>query len=570
MHFLRIASIVGAVALVGYGMLQPIEQDPRWLLCLWAAAPLILIALRLSLPRLPQGITHSVQNLGIAICTGFLLLSLQLLRQQFVYADAIYNYVYVDEQTGQSISNVRPVIAAQRIKRGRMFDRNNQVLVDTEMVNGRARRTYPVADRFDPNAFGNVLGFFSARFSQSGLERTYSQYLSGEADTFGRLKAGLLGQQQVGNDLHLTIDERLQAASLQALGGYSGSVVVMDPRSGAILAMASNPGFDPRGLASDPGADRQSDNERIQAYWDQITSDAAGQPLLNRPTQGRYPPGSTYKTVTAIAALEHPNEGRPNEIDCPNERFTTDGAPPVVNAVQNLFTFTGDPSNLEKVFAYSCNTAFAEYAMRLGPELMTETARKFDITPPQEAAEQYKHFTDLSTASSELYVDAGFLNNRAALADTGYGQGQLLVTPLQMAMVASAVANDGVMVEPYLVEKVTRPDGGLVVAHGARAIRRAMSSETAATMRANMRAGVSYGFGKAAQQVDPNVALVGGKSGTAEHGAGRVPHAWFIAIAPVDQPRYAVAVMLENGADGAGVGAQTAGQVMAAAFNLEN
>jgi peptidoglycan glycosyltransferase len=135
--------------------------------------------------------------------------------------------------------------------------------------------------------------------------------------------------------------------------------------------------------------------------------------------------------------------------------------------------------------------------------------------------------------------------------------------------VAAAVANDGWMMQPYLVDKITRPDGSVVVARGPRAIRPAISSDVAATMRANMRAGVEFGFGKAAQQVDPSVALVGGKSGTAEHGAGTVPHAWFIAIAPVDNPRYAVAVMIENGRDGAGPGARLAGDVIKAAFDLD-
>jgi peptidoglycan glycosyltransferase len=232
-----------------------------------------------------------------------------------------------------------------------------------------------------------------------------------------------------------------------------------------------------------------------------------------------------------------------------------------------LYTLTGNPSNLERVYAYSCNTAFAEYAMRLGQNTFIEIAERFDIYRPQDATEEYAGFTDLQTRSSVLYVEPGFLSSKAALADTGYGQGQLLVTPLQMAMVAAAVANDGVMMQPYLVDRVTRADGSVVKTQSPRVIRRVMSSENAAIMRTNMRAGVSYGFGKAAQQVDPSVAVVGGKSGTAEHAPGATPHAWFIAIAPVENPRYAVAVMIENGGEGSRVGAQVAGEVLAAAFS---
>jgi peptidoglycan glycosyltransferase len=569
-HVARVLALAAAVGLIIYGMIQPVEQDTRWLLALWLSAPLLLIAARLSLPRLPRGISRSLQGLGLVVALGFALLSLQLLRQQFVRAEDIYNTVHVDEQTGQTTSNVRQVIESQRVRRGKMIDRTGAVLVDSQALdNGFVRRVYPLAQQFDPAAFGNVLGFFSDRFGQSGLEATYGSYLSGDRDSFSRMRDSLLGKPQVGDDLHLTLDARLQAevARLLAARGI-GSVVVLDPKTGAVLAMASNPSFDPSRLAVDPSSDRQAQDERIDAYWKQINADNAGQPLLNRPTQGRYPPGSTYKTVTAVGVLQHPDVGMPNDIHCYNQLETESGAPPVVNAVPDLYTLTGDPSNLERVYAYSCNVAFAQYALRLGPDLMAATAAEFDIYEPRNAPASYGGFTDLPTEASLLYKDPGFLNRKPALADTGYGQGQLQVTPLQMAMVAASIANDGWMMQPYLVDKITRPDGSIVWSHGPRAIRRAMTGQIAAEMRKNMRAGVEYGFGKAAQQIDPSVALVGGKSGTAENPNG-APHAWFIAIAPVDNPRYVVAVMVENGGEGSSVGARLAGDVMRAAFELE-
>jgi peptidoglycan glycosyltransferase len=570
-HFARVLAFIIALALIGYGMIQPVEQDGRWLLALWLSAPLLLIAVRLSLPSQPRGTSRSLQNIALLVALGFVLLSLQLLRQQFIRADEIANNVHLDEQTGQTTSNVRQVIQSLRVQRGKMLDRNGMVLVDSQVVNNSyVVRSYPLANQFDPAAFGNIVGYFSDRFGQSGLESTYGAYLSGNRDSFARLRDSILGKPQVGDDLHLTIDARLQAASKQLLDARGlGSVVVLDPKTGAVLAMASNPGFDPSILAFNPAADRASENQRIQEYWTRINADDAGQPLLNRPTQSRYAPGSTFKTVTAVGVLEHPREGKPDDIRCFNELETEPGAPPVVNAVADLSSLTGDPSDLKRVYAYSCNVAFAQYALRLGPQLLAETAAEFDIYEPRDAPELYGGFTDLQTVPSMLYREPGFLNRKAALADTGFGQGQLQITPLQMAMVAAAVANDGWMMQPYLVEKITRPDGSIIVARGPRAIRHAISSSVAATMRAYMRAGVEFGFGKAAQQVDPNVALVGGKSGTAEHGAGTIPHAWFIAIAPVDNPRYAVAVMVENGRDGASVGARLAGDVIKAAFDLE-
>ncbi|GAB4155550.1 MAG: penicillin-binding protein 2 [Roseiflexaceae bacterium] len=561
-----------AVVLLAYGMLQPITEETRWIAALWIAAPLILAGVRLLLPPRPIGFARSIQNIGLTVSVGFVLLALQLARQQVLYADAITSYIYVDDQTGQTSSNVRQVLEGLRTRRGMIVDRNGVVLADSQVVDGGyALRTYPIADQYDPAAFGNLLGFYSHRYGESGLESTYSEYLSGEHDVLRSAQDSLLGRQRVGDTLHLTIDARIQAGVTAALNGRVGSVVVLDPKTGAVLAMASYPSFDPRGLAFNPAAPRDEENQRIEAYWIALNSDGSSQPLLNRPTQGRYPPGSTYKAVTAIGALENARQARPNEIDCPNQRFTEDGAPPVVNAVNNLFTRTGDPSNLERVFAFSCNTAFAEYALRLGPELMIKTARAFDIYPPADAPDRYEAFGDLPAEASLLYVEAGFLNRRPGLADTGYGQGQLLVTPLQMAMVAAAVANDGVMMRPYLVDRITTPDGNTIVGQSPREIRRAMSTRTAQLMRSNMQAVIAYGFGQAAGNV-PGIA-VGGKSGTAEYpcptpdNPGKIcTHAWFIAIAPLEDRQVAVAVMLEGGGEGSGAGAQLTADVLRVVF----
>jgi len=568
---IRIAAIVGAVALIAFGIMQPVDNEARWLLCLWGAAPFLGVVAWFSRSPMPPGLNRNVHNLGLVVAVGFVLVSMQLLRQQVIQASGTYNRVNINTETGQITSNVRPVLDSQRVIRGKIIDRNDLLLVSSEVVdNGFALRTYPLADMFDPSAFSNVLGFFSTRFGQSGLEATYGDFLSGERGSeLNRLKNNLLGEPRLGNNLHLTLNAHLQARASALLGGRAGSVVVLEPSTGAVLAMASAPGFDPRGLSFDYRVeDWAQENQRISAYWQQINSDIAGQPLLNRPTQGQYPPGSTFKTVTAVGALENPAVGKPDDIHCYNQLETEVGAPPVVNAVANLASLTGDPANLEKVFAFSCNVAFAQYALRLGADLLAAQSAEFDIYEPEEAPESYEGFQDLPTAPSLLYVQEDFLERPAALADTGYGQGQLLVTPLQMAMVAAAIANDGVMMQPYLVEQITRPeDGGFVYKHIPRALRRAMSSDTAKEMRANMGAVGRYGFGKDVNLV-PGV-FIGGKSGTAEHGPGRTPHSWFIAIAPVDNPRYAVCAMVESGGEGSTVAAILAGQVLGAAFELE-
>jgi penicillin-binding protein A len=563
-----IACVLIAVGLIVYGIVQPVFEETRWILALWLAAPLLLGAIRLALPPLPRGIPRSVVNIGLVVAIGFLMLALQLLRQQVILANTLATYVYVDPQNGSTISNVRRVLEAQKTKRGQIIDRNGAILADSQLLsNDYTLRTYPIADLYDPAAFGNLLGFFSHRYGESGIESSYTDYLSGQRDVLRRAQDSLLGRQHVGDNLRLTIDARIQAASYQALGGRVGSVVVLDAKTGAILSMASFPSIDPRGLAFNPAVPRAEENARIENYWSTINGEGSQQPLLNRPTQSSYPPGSVFKTVTAVAVLEHNKEGQPDQIDCPNERFTEVGAPPVVNAVPNLFQRTGEPTNLERVYAFSCNTAFAEYAMRLGAPTMIETAEKFDILKPEDAPKLYAAFTDLPTVPSVLYVNPGFLERRSALADTGYGQGQLLVTPLQMAMVAAAIANDGVMMRPYLVDRIERPEGGTIVSTPIRDIRRVMSAQTAQKMQRDMRAVVEYGFGTAAGDV-PGIP-VGGKSGTAEFpcptpdNPGAIcTHAWFIAIAPIDGRAIAIAVMLEGGGEGSGAGAQLAAAVL--------
>jgi peptidoglycan glycosyltransferase len=571
---IQIIAGIGCVALIVVGMMQPVEHDVRWLLCLWGAAPLMGAIAWASRSTMPRGFSRSVHNLGLVIAVGFVLLSMQLLRQQIVQADATYHRVHVDPETGQVTSNVRPVLDSQRVIRGTIFDRTGMELVRSDVVDeGFAHRVYPVATIYNPAAFSNIVGFFSNRFGQSGLEYTYDDYLGGErGSVLAKLQNQMLGEPQEGNHLHLSLDVRLQARAWELLGGSYGSIVVLNPQTGAVLAMASTPGFDPRGLSFNYAAeDWNAEHQRVAQFWKQITSADSGQPLLNRPTQGQYPPGSTFKTVTAVAALKYPAAAEPDNIRCMDEYKPEPASPPVVNAVRHgLSSLTGDPSNLEKVYAYSCNVAFAQYAVRLGADRLTRQAELFDIYAPHNAPDVYDHFTDLVTMPSLLYVEPAFLDRPAALADTGYGQGQLLVTPLQMAMVAAAIANDGVMMRPYLVERIMPPEGETsVYDHMPREIRSTMSPGIAQEMRDTMRAVGEYGFGSVINNHAPPGVVFGGKSGTGEHVPGATPHAWFIAIAPVDAPRYAVAVMVERGGEGSGIAAQLAGQILRAAFDLE-
>jgi peptidoglycan glycosyltransferase len=569
-RFLAIPLLAVVLGLLGYGILLPVEQEPLWLLLLWIGGPLagvvLLSWLDTSTPT--SDLARTVSRVGTVIMIGFLMLSLQLLRQQFVQASAISNHVVVSVD-GSTTSNVRPVLATQRVLRGTILDRRGRILTESVLINGIARRVYPLADQYDMTAFGHILGFFSPRYGQSGLEAVYNEYLSGErGNEWQLLLSEWTGETQRGNDLTLTLDAELQARVAALLGDRRGAVVVLDPRSGAILALVSRPGFDPSQLVVNPAAsDLTAERQRVSDYWAALNRDDAGQPLLNRATQGRYPPGSTFKTVTAVAVLEYWLQSQPDQISCPNGYYPQPDAPPIVNAVDNLGAQIGEPATLERVYAFSCNTAFAQYAVRLGADRLAEVAQRFNIFLPNRLPAGFRPLRDLPSEPSLLSVQADFLRQPRALADTGYGQGQLLVSPLQMALVAAAIGNDGVMMQPYLVQRVTRPDGSTIWQAGPTSIRRVMSGQTARLMRSYMAAVARYGFGRSISQFVNQP--VGGKSGTAEHLPGAPPHAWFIALGPIDTPRYAVAVVIEQGGEGSGVAARLAGEVLAAAFALE-
>ena len=585
--FLRLIGIPGGLGLITLGLFQ--SNDRVWLALLWGGMALLGIGLAAALQGFHGGVRRGVLNLSLVFSLLFGLLSAQLLRTQFVQADRIYDLT-VQDQSGSVTGNPRPVTRSLKVQRGAIYDRNNTQLVGSEAApTGFARRTYPVAQIADIRAFSSILGFTSPNYGQYGLEQQWDDYLNGtKGQPLRAVQDEVLNRPHIGNNMQLTLDARLQAAVWDEVNrlapGKAASAIVFDPRSGAVLALVSVPGYDPQALTFDPFADDwEAMGATIADYWGQINADPQS-PLINRPLNGRYAPGSVFKTVTAVSALMNP-EVLEQPLLCPNEYRPDPNAPPVINAVgpparpqqASLESFIRQAFNntvdLSGAYAFSCNTAFAELGVRLGEERLTATSRSFNFFPPREAPDYSPDFTDLPAEASLLALRGTFLASPLAVADTAFGQGQLLVTPMQMALVAGAIANDGVLPEPYLVERITDPEGAVAYQHAARPgllQRRVMSSAVAAQMRELMRLGVTTGFGKAAAVAGQTV---GGKSGSAQAGAGDDPnaivHAWFIAIAPVEQPRYAVAVMIEDGRDGAGLGAVTAGAVLARAFALE-
>jgi peptidoglycan glycosyltransferase len=322
----------------------------------------------------------------------------------------------------------------------------------------------------------------------------------------------------------LTLQQAAQQAAYDGLAGHRGAAVAIDPRTGAVLAMVSTPSYDPNRLSSHEG-------DKIRAYYNALQDDDAD-PLLNRVVQQTYPPGSTFKVITSAAALSSGKFTPDSRIPSPRELD-------LPQTDRNLKNFGGEScgdgktSTLADAFRISCNTAFGQLGMTLGGDAVREQAEKFgfgeeDLQVPTRVAR--------SVVPDEL--------SPPQEAQAAIGQYDVRVTPLQMAMVAAGVANDGVVMKPYLVETVRGPDLDVISEAEPQELSRAVSSDVAAQLTRMMTAVVAKGTGTRAQI--PGV-TVAGKTGTAQHGKGKAPHAWFISFAPAEDPQVAVAVVVEDG-----------------------
>ncbi|MDQ4075374.1 MAG: penicillin-binding protein 2, partial [Chloroflexota bacterium] len=396
---------------------------------------------------------------------------------------------------------------------------------------GEAERIYPYP------LLAPVTGHWTLLYGKSGLERSFDDFLNGRRGQQG-LDAfdEIMHETVVGADVVTTIQPRLQVAADQLLGDRAGAIIVMDPESGAILALASRPTYDPNTYTENA--------EEIV--------DHPNQPLLNRVTQGLYTPGSVFKVVTLAGVLAQETVG-PDELfpmipyDEPGV-FFVEGFPireGSTLAVENA------PFDLPHALAYSSNVAFAQLALELGPDGLREIARAFGFgeEPP---------LNGLPTEASRLGTDA-FLLDQVGLANTGYGQGQLLVTPLQMALVTAAVANEGTVPEPRLVQEIRSREGDTLLTYRPRPWRRAISEDVAEQVKEAMVVAATDGFARAGK---PEGITIGGKTGTAQLGGLVEPHAWFVAFAPAEEPEIVVAVLVENAGAGGDVAAPIARELI--------
>ncbi|MET8142993.1 penicillin-binding protein 2 [Sphaerisporangium sp. NPDC005288] len=380
----------------------------------------------------------------------------------------------------------------------------------------------------DGPVFAPVIGFFAPE-SERGIENAENEYLNGShPDLFVRRTVDLITSKPTrGAAIDLTLVPKAQRVAYEGLqkSGKRGAVVALDPKTGAVLTMVSVPSYDPSPMAV-------PDKAKAARVYNKLNSDD-NEPLINRATSKTYAPGSTFKVITSAAYL---SEDESRDVN------TTVDAPdilPLPGTTIGLRNYHGEScggrATLIDALTISCNTAFGTMALEMGYDKLQEQAAKFGIGQEMNIP--------LNVVKSDIGPDEG----KAALAQTAIGQRSNQMTPLQMAMVAAGVANEGKVMKPYLVNKIVSPDNDEIASARPQELDEAISPDVADKLRQMMISVVQNGTGTAAQL--PNI-TVAGKTGTAETAKGAASHAWFIAFAPAEDPKVAVAVFVESGSAG--------------------
>jgi len=452
----------------------------------------------------------------------------------------IVNLTWIQVITADAIAghpaNTRGLLIEERSPRGSIFTSDRVLLAESvPSTGGRYLRRYPLG------AFAaHVIGYHDATYGRSGIEAAANRTLVGKRDlqTFRDAINAAAGIPVRGNDIGLTLHSNVQRAAEDALRGRSGAIVAIDPETGAILAMASSPSFEPG---------------RIGELWQEYSSNAQS-PLLNRATQSLYPPGSAFKVVPLCAALE-------KNVATPSTRYPAPGRLEIGGApVTNFGGASYGTVDLRRATASSINTVFGQLSVDLGSEALVEQSARFGFNkrPPLE----------IPVATSVMPDPAEMTLWETAWAGIGQPVGEHDTpgpqsTALQMALVAAGIANDGVVMRPHLIARVTDSAGRIISRNRPERWLVACEPGTAQTVTGMMVTSVSAGTGRAASISGVSVA---GKTGTAEVGGDQPPHSWFIGFAPADSATVAVAVVLENAGPGGRYAAPVARNILQTAL----
>lgn len=455
-----------------------------------------------------------ILSLFVIIFVGFVL---YMTYFQIVQAEEVANNEY----------NKRLWVDENKVSRGPIYDRKGDYLAETMKDSaGNNYRNYPGGI-----AFSNIVGYNSTKYGKNGLEKTYNNILLNiSKDTPLSELRNIVQSTDKGNGLGLTIDSNVQQKAYDLLEGKKGSIVVMNPKTGAVYAMSSRPGFDPNTLDED---------------WEHLINNEDS-PLLNRGTQGKYTPGSVFKVVTATSIME--NKENLNLTMNDEGTITIDGY-----VIANYGKEYNGQTDLRKALVKSSNVYFAEKGVEVGGENMKNMANKYFIG--QQIPFDLPQENSVNPFSDSM--------SKADLAAASFGQGKTLVTPLNMAMIMSAIANEGKMMKPYIVEKVISPEDESTKETETVVLSQITTAENANEILKDLKAVIDAG-----SQASLSNVSVAGKSGTAEIKNKTSTNSWFIATAPASNPKFAVAVVLEDdGTAGGTTAAPIAREILNSAIN---
>jgi peptidoglycan glycosyltransferase len=466
-------------------------------------------------------------NRQIVKLFGFVLILYALL-----FGFTSYWSVFDADSLNANSANRRPLLEEQQIKRGTIFADDGSVIAVSkargEGDNQIFVRRYP-----EGPLYGNPIGYSFVERGRVGFELAHNDELVGNKTEFLSILDELQGNEQEGDNITSSLDPAAQRAAVDGLAGRRGAVVAMVPSTGEIKAMVSVPEYDPNVVRNSKAFERLNTDESA--------------PLFNRATQGGYPPGSTMKVVTATAALDS-GEFTPSSTLSGASPIDIEGVPLSNSGGEQFGTI-----DMRTALTNSVNTWWAQAGERLGNETMYRYMDRFGFNQKPEL-----DYPGFQLTASGVYEGSRLLNasDRIDMGRVAIGQERLRVTPLQMAEVAAAVANDGELIEPRLWSKVVDPDGRETRLDPDRQSR-VMSEDTAAELNQMMQSVVQEGTGTAAAVSGIDVA---GKTGTAEVSGG-VNQAWFIGFAPADDPQIAIAATVERTS---GFGGPTAGPIFKA------
>lgn len=446
--------------------------------------------------------------------------------------------LYKAEEVALDVSNPRIRAEEENILRGSILDRDgNKIAYSQKTEGGKQKRIYNNGE-----VYAHILGYSSYVYGKTGLELAYNDILLGKGYggdilqvLFQGIKSGFTSNERNGYDVYLSIDKEAQNAAYKMLGDNKGAVAAVNTKTGEIIAMVSKPSFSP---------------ELIDTKFDEYNNDKKGTPFVNRAAQGYYAPGSVFKIVTSAAALEKNPEIADETYNC------VGGLKIGTYTLRDHGGVVHGKVSLKSAFRVSCNNAFGLIGIELGYDKLKDMAERFMFNREIEVNDVHD---SINIKSGSIKIDDK--NMKALIAQDAIGQHGVTTNPLHMALVTSAIANNGVMMKPYIVKEVKDINGNVIEKEKPEELERVISKNTADKIKEYMVDVVKSGTGTRAKI---SGITVGGKTGSAENENYEETHSWFTAFAPAEDPEIAVAVIVEEGGVGGKKAAEIAREVIKA------